>query len=127
MKVYNNHMKNKYERLGLIEEEIAKGLLELNLNTMQEYDEAVLFFLNDTHFEEIGDFLDVGDFAMAKDATKGLFYLAGDLMLLPLYEKILEVLADLNDEDYSEVIKHYEAMLESRNAFIKEFSCTELS
>ena len=60
--------------------------------------------------EEIGTFLENEDYALAKDACKGLFILAQDLCLYPLYITLMEVYEDLCEEEYKDVIKHYDEM-----------------
>ena len=54
--------------------------------------------------------LDEEDYALAKDAVKGLYILAGDLCMFPLYEALLEVYEDLEYEMYSDVMGHYKDM-----------------
>ena len=50
------------------------------------------------------------DYALAKDAVKGLYILASDLLLFPLYETLLEIYEDLEYETYADVINHYNDM-----------------
>lgn len=88
---------------------------ELNLEVMDNTSadaEVIKFYLNDEHFTEIRVFLENEDYAMAKDATKGLYLLAMQLRLFGLYEALLEIYEDLDAEFYKDVIGHYEDMFE---------------
>ena len=49
---------------------------------------------------------------MAKDAVKGLYILASQLCLFPLYEGLLEVYEDLEFEMYADVMGHYREMMD---------------
>ena len=86
---------------------------ELNLEVMDNTSadaEVIKFYLNDEHFTEIKVFLENEDYAMAKDATKGLYLLAMELRLFKLYETLLDIYDDLEAEFYKDVIGHYEDM-----------------
>ena len=60
--------------------------------------------------EVIRVYLEDEDYAMAKDATKGLYLLAMELKLYRLYETLLDIYEDLESELYTDVLKHYEDM-----------------
>ena len=99
-------MENKYKSAGL-----DYNLIIDKYPNIQEYEEIVNTYLSDPFFKEIGDYLNNEDYALAKDATKGLYILASELCLYNLYMAILEIYDDLESEDYSEVLKHYKEML----------------
>ena len=46
--------------------------------------EVIKAYLKDEFFYALEGYLDTQDYALAKDATKGLYYLAGDLALYEL-------------------------------------------
>ena len=51
------------------------------------------------------------DISLAKDAVKGLYILASQLCLFPLYEGLLEVYEDLEYEMYADIREHYRDMM----------------
>ena len=51
------------------------------------------------------------DYALAKDATKGLFVLAEELRLYPLYMALLDIYEDLENEDYKSAYDNYQKMM----------------
>ena len=59
--------------------------------------------------------LESEDYALAKDAVKGLYILASELCLFPLYEALLDIYEDLEFETYDDVLKHYEEMMQKYN------------
>ena len=67
-------------------------------------------YLEDEFFEGIGEYLKKEDYALAKDATKGLYILASELALFGLYDRLLDLYVDLEYEEYNHVLEHYEAM-----------------
>jgi hypothetical protein len=46
-----------------------------------------------------------------KMQLKGLYVLASELMLFPLYTSLLEIYEDLEYEFYSDLLNHYEEMI----------------
>ena len=98
-------MRNKYRSIGLDYDLIIDRYPDLN-----EYEEIVNAYLADEFFGDIRRMLLEEDYAMAKDATKGLYILASELCLYPLYERLLEVYEDLEYETYKDVQEHYEEM-----------------
>lgn len=100
-------MKKKYESVGLNYELISEKYVDLGY-----FEEAVNAFLEDEFFKELDMMLCDEDYAMAKDATKGLFILAQELLLFPLYEKLVEIYEDLEYETYTDIKSHYEEMME---------------
>lgn len=73
--------------------------------------EVIRFFLRDEFFESLNDYLTDEDYALAKDALKGLYILALKLRLFNLYECLLDLYEDLEGEYYQDVFSHYEAMM----------------
>ena len=98
-------MKNKYKSVGLNYDLIIKKFPNIN-----EYEETVNAYLGDEFFKELEIMLENEDYAMAKDALKGLYILASELCLYPLYEKLLEIYEDLEYETYQDVLNHYHDM-----------------
>lgn len=99
-------MRDKYASVGLNYDLIVDQYPDI-----EEFEETVNFYLADEDFKKIGEYLDDEDYAMAIDATKGLYTLAGELRLYPLYEALLEVYEDLEEEMYKEVMTHYDEMI----------------
>lgn len=77
----------------------------------EEYEEIVNVYLADEFFMDLKDYLEQEDYAMAKDAVKGLYILAQDLCLYPLYIALYDIYDDLDNEDYAPCITHYEEMI----------------
>ena len=98
-------MKTKYEKIGLNYDLILEKYPNIN-----EYEEIVNSYFSDPFFKELEQMLIDEDYALAKDATKGLYILASDLLLFPLYEALLEIYEDLEYEIYSDVLNHYKDM-----------------
>lgn len=75
-------------------------------------DEKVIkVFLEDEFFYTLKDYIEKEDYALAKDATKGLYNLAGQLSLFRLYELLLDMYEDLEYEEYKDLMAHYEKMI----------------
>ena len=100
-------MKKKYESVGLHYDLIAEKFKDIN-----EYEVTVNAYLDDEFFYDLKDMLENEDYALAKDAVKGLFILAQELLLFPLYETLMEVYEDLEYETYTEILAHYGAMMD---------------
>ena len=98
-------MKNSFEKLGL-----NYDLINEKYPNIDEYKNIVKFYLDDEFFLDIGTYLEDEDYALAKDACKGLFILAQDLYLYPLYMALMEVYEDLEEKTYTDVLKHYDEM-----------------
>ncbi len=98
-------MKNKYKSVGL-----DYDLIIDKFKNIYDYEETANAYLSDEFFRQLEDMLDEEDYAMAKDATKGLYILASELCMFPLYESLLEVYEDLEYEMYSDVMGHYKDM-----------------
>ena len=99
-------MKEKYQKVGLNYDLISNKFVDIN-----EYEEIVNTYLSDPFFEEIKSYLEDEDYALAKDAVKGLFILAQELQLFPLYIALLEIYEDIDAEFYQDVMKHYDEMI----------------
>ena len=95
-------MRNKYASCGLNYDIILERYPNIS-----EYEEIVNAYLDDEFFMQLEGMLEEEDYAMAKDAVKGLYILASELCLFPLYERLLEVYEDLEYEMYGEVMSHY--------------------
>ena len=109
-------MKEKYQKIGLNYDLIISKYPNLN-----EYEEIVNAYLSDPFFNELNCYLDDEDYALAKDATKGLFILAQELYLYPLYIALMEVFEDLEDEIYENVMSHYKDMMKVYEKMRKTF------
>lgn len=99
-------MKDLYKSVGL-----DYDLIHDKYPNISEYEEIVNAYLSDPFFNELKGYLDDEDYALAKDATKGLYILAQDLYLFPLYLALLEVFEDIEEEMYADVLGHYEEMI----------------
>ena len=100
-------MREKYRSVGLNYDIITEAYPDLS-----EYEEIVNAYLDDENFSELGRYLDEEDYALAKDAVKGLYLLAQDLRLFPLYESLLEIYEDLAYEMYDGVYTRYQDMID---------------
>ena len=98
-------MREKYKSVGL-----DYDLIIDRFPNIYEYEENVNAYLEDEFFNDLEDMLDNEDYAMAKDATKGLYILASELCVFPLYETLLDVYEDLEYEMYGDVMSHYRQM-----------------
>ena len=89
---------------------------------INEYEETVNIYLDDPFFIDLKGYLEDEDYALALDASKGLFILAQELHLYPLYIALFDIYEDLNEELYKEVIPHYNEMMLVRDK-IKDVFC----
>lgn len=103
---YNRTMREKYKSIGL-----DYDLIISKYPSIEEYEEVVNAYLSDPFFNELGDYIDKEDYELAKDATKGLFILAQELYIYPLYMALMEVYEDLEDELYKDIRPHYDEMI----------------
>ena len=101
-------MRNKYASCGLNYDIILERYPNIS-----EYEEIVNAYLDDEFFLQLEEMLETEDYAMAKDAVKGLYILASDLCLFPLYERLLEIYEDLEYGMYGDVLAHYRDMRDS--------------
>lgn len=111
-------MKEKYQSLGLNYDLIISKYPDIN-----EYEHIVNFYLDDAFFDEINELLEYEDYELAKDALKGLYILASDLCLYPLYIALLEIYEDIEDENYKEVLTHYQEMMKIHKKLRGGFVC----
>ena len=100
---------------------INPGLVLNEFSSLEAYEEALRFYLQDEFFLQLKEYLDNNDFEMAKDALKGLYILAGDLKLFPLYEALLEIYQDLLEEEYRYLGERYEAMKSIHTSLSEDF------
>lgn len=100
-------MKQKYEKCGL-----NYDLIVSRYPNLSEYEEWVNAYFADEFFKDMKTMLQQEDYALAKDAAKGLYILASELCLYPLYEALLEIYEDLQYEQYQQVMAHYYEMIE---------------
>ena len=100
-------MRNKYKSVGL-----DYDLIIDKYRNIYEYEETANAYLSDEFFRQLEDMLDEEDYAMAKDAVKGLYILASELCMYPLYERLLEIYEDLEYEMYGDVMGHYRDMFD---------------
>ena len=98
-------MRNKYKSVGLDYDMILK-----KFKNIDEYEETANAYLSDEFFSQLEDMLDMEDYEMAKDAIKGLYLLAQELCMFPLYESLLEIYEDLQYETYQDIMTHYRDM-----------------
>ena len=98
-------MKSKYQKVGL-----DFDLIQSKYKDINEYEQIVTAFFEDPHFEELKTFIDDGDYAMAKDACKGLYTLSLELYLMPLYMILVDIYEDLEYEEYKGLSAKYEEM-----------------
>jgi len=100
-------MKNKYKSCGL-----NYDLILEKYPNIDEYEQIVNVYLDDGFFNEIEIMLEQEDYELARDAIKGLYILASDLLLYPLYEKLLDLYEDFEYETYNDLTMHYQQMKE---------------
>ena len=99
-------MRKKYKSVGLDYDLILDRFLNIS-----DYEETANAYLDDEFFRQLEDMIEEEDYAMAKDAVKGLYILASDLCMFPLYEALLEIYEDLEFETYKEIKEHYREMI----------------
>lgn len=99
-------MRNKYNKVGLNYDLIVSHYPDLN-----NYEETVNCYLSDPFFKEMKEMLMSEDYELAKDAVKGLFILAQQLYIYPLYIALMDVYEDLCEEVYEDVRSHYDQVL----------------
>ena len=88
---------------------INPGLVLNEFSSLEAYEEALRFYLQDEFFLQLKEYLDNNDFEMAKDALKGL------------YEALLEIYQDLLEEEYRYLGERYEAMKSIHTALSEDF------
>ncbi len=83
--------------------------------------EVVRVFLQDDFFEELIDYIQNEDYALAKDAAKGLYILAQELKLFRLYETLIDIYEDIDGEFYRDLPVHYEIMKKEHERLLREY------
>ncbi len=73
--------------------------------------EVIKAFLKDEFFYNLKEYLETEDYALAKDAIKGLYALASQLALFNLYGYLLDLYEVLEYEEYSNAMSYYEVMI----------------
>lgn len=111
-------MVNKYKKVGLDYDLIVSKYPNLN-----EYEEIVNAYLSDPFFEELQVMIDDEDYALVKDATKGLFLLAQELYLYPLYLALVEIYEDTEEEIWVDIPRHYKDMYKIYKSIKEVFLC----
>lgn len=103
-------MKSKYQKVGL-----DFDLINSKFKDISEYENTVMIFFEDPNFIELKNFIDDEDYAMAKDAVKGLYTLSLDLYLMPLYLLLVDIYEDLEYEEYKDLKNKYNKMTQKYN------------
>lgn len=101
-------MKENFEKAGINYDIVKEAFPDIN-----EYERTLMFYLDDENFKLLGEYIEDEDYAMAKDACKGLYILASELRVFALYETLLEVYEDLEAEIYTDINKHYKDMFKA--------------
>ena len=110
-------MREKYKNIGLNYDLIIDKYPDIN-----EYEEIVNAYLSDPFFKQLEDYIDNEDYSLAKDALKGLFVLAQELLLYPLYTSLMDVYEDIDEEIYKDIKDDYYVMMDIYNAMKGVFS-----
>lgn len=84
--------------------------------------EVVRVYLGDEFFEDLLDYIQNEDYALAKDAAKGLYILAQELKLFRLYESLIDIYEDIEGEFYDDLIKHYQIMKSEHERLLREYA-----
>ena len=111
-------MENKYKAIGL-----DYDLIHDKYPNINEYEEIVNTYLSDPFFNDLKGYIDNEDYALVKDAAKGLFLLAQELYIYPLYLALVEIYEDVEDETTVELPKHYKEMMEVYKKIKGAFLC----
>ena len=107
-----------YKSIDLVEAKLERQINDEE-NTVSR--EVIRVYLEDEFFNDLKKYLEDEDYAMAKDATKGLYLLAMELKLYRLYETLLDIYEDLESELYTDVLKHYEDMYSEYRRLKEEY------
>lgn len=83
--------------------------------------EVIRIYLKDEFFEELLDYIEKEDYALAKDAAKGLYILALEFKLYRLYETLIDIYEDLEGEFYKDLLAHYHTMKVEHERLLKEY------
>ena len=93
-------MKEKYRSVGLDYDLIVSKYPNIN-----EYESIVNAYFEDEFFVKLKEYLDDEDYELAKDAVKGLYILAEELYLFPLYMALLDIYEDIEDITYDDLVE----------------------
>jgi len=108
---------NKYQSCGLDYELIKDSFVDL-----EAYEESLNFYLKDEDFFNLRSYLADCDWAMAKDALKGLFVLAQELKVMPLYFELVELYGDLLEEEYQDIESKYQEIIRIHRLLKENFN-----
>lgn len=111
-------MKNKYILCGL-----NYDLIIDEYPNLEEYEQALIFYLEDSFFVELRHFIEIEDYAMAKEATKGLYILASNLKLFNLYMALIDIYEDIESDNFKALPSDYEKMIEIHSKIKGAFLC----
>ena len=88
---------------------------------INEYEQTVNVYLDDDFFIEMKTMIEDEDYALVKDACKGLYILANDLYLFPLYEALLDLYESVEYEEYNNLLSQYKQVMERHSRIRKNF------
>lgn len=111
-------MQEKYLKAGL-----NYDIIISKYPNIQEYEETVNVYLDDPFFKDLEKYLEDYDYELAKDAIKGLFILAQELCLYPLYMALMEIYEDIENEDEKPIMGHYKDMIKVYENIRGIFAC----
>ena len=83
--------------------------------------EVIRIYLKDEFFEELLYYIEKEDYALAKDAAKGLYILALEFKLYRLYETLIDIYENLEGEFYKDLLTHYHTMKAEHERLLKEY------
>ena len=109
----------RLEKLKKYSSKVEHSVDDIFKGNVIKYFEAIDFYAGDEQFELIGKYIKELDYALAKDATRSLMYLAEDLGLIPLYLTLQEIDEDLAEKNYNVLEQRYMDMLDSYEEFKK--------
>lgn len=99
-------MKNKYTLCGLNYDLISEAYPDLN-----EYERILHIYLEDDFFNELKTYIETEDYAMAKDAIKGLYIMASELKLFELYTHLVDLYEDIDIDNYQNLLSDYAELM----------------
>ncbi len=96
-------------------------LKDITVITDSPEKEVIKAFLADEFFYALRGYLEEEDYALAKDAIKGLYALASKLALFDLYGHLLDLYEVLEYEEYKDVMSHYEVMIKEYERLLEVY------
>ena len=98
-------------------------MIDLSLKEEKEAidDRVIKAYLDDEFFMSLQDYLDNEDYALAKDATKGLYVLAQKLELYDLYMALVDLYEDIDGAFYQDIATHYAAVKKIHAQLYKQY------